>query len=582
LLFLTWKFFIRNHKKSDMNHAHPFFSIPRRHLFAPLIAAGLSPMVSPAASGEKPNIIIILADDMGWSNIGCFGGVIETPNLDRLAQTGVRFSEFYSAARCCPSRACLMTGLSPHESGIGHMTFKRTGNKPSVIAERMQIPYAYRGWLGESVPTLPEMLRKAGYSTYMSGKWHLGSSDQATWPKQRGFDRFYGFLEGTSDYFNPDDLHRDNELIKPEGERYYTTDAFTQEAIHYLNDHEANQDKKPFFLYLAYNAPHFPMQAMPEDYQKYRGRFREGWDVLREKIMARQKEMGLIPENTLLSLRPGASSRLGSKGDPVPAWDSMSPAQQDSMDAIMATYAGMVDRIDQNVGKLMAYLQETGEWDNTLIFFFSDNGAEAESAVFGDFQLKDLGQYGKGGKNYGRAWATVSNTPFREYKHFVHQGGIQSPLIVHWPAGINSGMNNQIISQYGFFPDIVETCLDVASATRPATMNGQPVPATDGRSLKKALKGDKAPIHTQPICCEHEGNRMVRDGQWKLVSFFAEPWELYNVETDRSESLNLAEQYPELVEKLSKAYDDWAARVGAQPWTTAKNYSVYPPGKYNF
>lgn len=565
-----------------MNINNQHFNIRRKHLLAPLLFAGLSPLATQAASGEKPNIIIILADDMGWSNIGCFGGMIETPNLDRLARTGVRFSQFYSAARCCPSRACLMTGLSPHESGVGHMTFKRIGNKPSVIEERMQMPYAYRGWLGESVPTLPEMLRNAGYSTYMSGKWHLGSSDQATWPKQRGFDRFYGFLEGTSDYFNPNDLHRDNQLIKPEGECYYTTDAFTSEAIRYLKEHEAKSERKPFFLYLAYNAPHFPMQAMPEDFQKYRGRFREGWDVLRKRIITRQKEMGLIPENTILSPLPGASGRLGSKGGPVPAWDSVSPAQQDSMDAIMATYAGMVDRIDQNIGKLIAYLQETGELDNTLIFFFSDNGAEAESPVFGDFEMKDLGQYGKGGKNYGRAWATFSNTPFREYKHFVHQGGIQTPLIVHWPAGIKKKMNNRIISQYGFLPDIVETCLDVASAYRPSTMNNQPVPVSDGRSLKKVLQGGKTPIHTEPICCEHEGNRMVRDGQWKLVSFFAEPWELYNVETDRSEAFNLAEKYPGMVEKLRKAYGEWASRVGALPWAEAKEYSVYPPGKYNF
>ncbi|HBL74801.1 MAG TPA: arylsulfatase [Prolixibacteraceae bacterium] len=569
-----------------MNQTNHYFEIHRKHLLAPLLVAGLSPSLSPslsfAASDEKPNIIIILADDLGWSNIGCFGGIIETPNLDRLAATGVRFNQFYSAARCCPSRATLLTGLSPHESGIGHMTFKRTGNKPSVIAGRLELPYAYRGWLGEAVPTLPEMLKTAGYSTYMSGKWHLGNSNPDTWPKQRGFDYFYGFLEGTSDYFKPNDLHRDNQLIEPEGKRYYTTDAFTNEAVQYLKEHEAKKDKEPFFLYLAYNAPHFPMQVMPEDFQKYRGRFREGWDVLREKIISRQKEMGLIPENTALAPRPEASNRLGSKGGLVPAWDSLSSTQQDSLDAIMATFAGMVDRVDQNVGKLIAYLQKTDELDNTLIFFFSDNGAEAESPVFGDFKIENLGQYGKGGKNYGRAWATFSNTPFREYKHFVHQGGIQTPLIIHWPSGIKTDLQNKIVSQYGFLPDIVETCLDVASATRPSTKNGQPVPVSDGRSLKGALQGKDAPIHTQPICCEHEGNCMVRDGQWKLVRFYSGPWELYNVETDRSEANNMAEKHPEIVQQLSNAFDQWATRVGSLPWDEAKNYSVYPPGKYNF
>ena len=565
-----------------MNVCNHHFKRRRGHLWASLLVGSLSPAMAPAASGEKPNMIIILADDMGWSNPGCFGGVIETPNLDRLAAAGVRFNQFYSAARCCPSRASLLTGLSPHESGIGHMTFKRTGNKPSVIAERLEFPYAYRGWLGENIPTLPEMLKTAGYSTYMTGKWHLGSDDPATWPKQRGFDYFYGFLEGTSDYFKPSDLQRDNRFIKPEGENYYTTDAFTDEAIAYLKEHEMNREEEPFFLYLAYNAPHFPMQAMPEDFQKYRGRFKKGWDRLREEIIARQKEMGLIPENTALAPRPDASGRLGSKGGPVPAWESLSPAQQDSMDAIMATYVGMVDRVDQNIGKLIAFLEETGELDNTLIFFLSDNGAEAESPVFGDFKMNDLGQYGTGGKNYGRAWATFSNTPFREYKHFTHQGGIQSPLIVHWPAGINVELQRGVMNQYGFLPDIIETCLDVASATRPAMMNGQPVPVSDGRSLRGVLQGNDSPIHTQPICCEHEGNIMVRDGEWKLVRFFSEPWELYQVETDRSEANNLAGQHPEVVERLSEAFDEWAGRVGALPWTEAKNYSVYPPGKYNF
>ncbi|MDX9881490.1 MAG: arylsulfatase [Prolixibacteraceae bacterium] len=552
------------------------------HFLTTLFLTGLTSPLSFAASNEKPNIIIILADDLGWSNIGCFGGMIETPNLDQLAETGIRFSQFYSAARCCPSRASLLTGLSPHESGIGHMTFKRTGNKPSVISERMQMPYSYRGWLGDAVPTLPEMLKTAGYRTYMSGKWHVGSGDTCTWPKQRGFDCFYGFLEGTSNYFNPNDLHRDNRLVKPEGERYYTTDAFTSEAIHYLTKHEAARDKEPFFLYLAYNAPHFPMQAMPEDFQKYRGHFTEGWDVLREKIIARQKEMGLIPENTVLSPRPGESNRLGSKGGSVPAWNTLSPAQQDSMDAIMATFAGMVDRMDRNIGKLIAHLRETNELDNTLIFFLSDNGAEAESPVFGTFQLKNLGQYGKGGQNYGRAWATFSNTPFREYKHFTHQGGVQTPLIVHWPDGIKADMQNKIVEQYGFLPDIVETCLDVASAVRPKAIKGKPVPESDGHSLKDVLQGKDKPIHNRPICCEHEGNRMVRGGQWKLVSFFSSPWELYNVEADRSETNNLAGKYPEVVQQLSQAFDEWASRVGSLPWTEAKDYSVYPPGKYNF
>ena len=565
-----------------MNLANHKLRFRQPCLWGSLLTASLTPCTLIGAPKEKPNIIVILTDDLGWSSIGCYGGVIETPNIDRLAHDGVRFNQFCNTARCCPSRASLLTGLSPHEAGVGHMTFKRTGENPSVIEERMKIPYAYRGWLGDVVPTLPEMLRIAGYSTYMSGKWHLGNNNQETWPKQRGFDHFYGFLEGSSDYFNPPDLHRENEHIKPEGERYYTTDAFTNEAIQFLNEHDKANDSKPFFLYLAYNAPHFPMQAMPEDYKKYRGRFKEGWDVLREKVINRQKQMGLIPENTVLAPLPGESNKLGSKGGAVPEWASLSPEKQDSLDAIMSTYAAMVDRVDQNIGRLIEQLRRTGELDNTLIFFLSDNGAEAESPVFGTFKLENLGIYGKGGKNYGRAWATFTNTPFREYKHFLHQGGCQTPLVVFWPSGINPNLHNSIISQYGFLPDISATCLDVASAKRPSSMKGQTVPVSDGRSLKGVLEGKNEPIHTQPICCEHEGNCMIRDGKWKLVRYFNNPWELYDIEQDRSESHNLAEQNPEIVKQLGTFYDKWATRVGCLPWSEAKNYSVYPKGKYNF
>lgn len=534
------------------------------------------------ATDKRPNIIIILVDDMGWSNTGCFGGLIETPHIDRLAASGLRFNQFYSEARCCPSRASLLTGLAPHQVGIGHMTFKRTGNNPSVIAERLTKPFAYRGWLGENIPTLPEMLKKSGYSTYMAGKWHVGNSDQATWPKQRGFDRFFGFLEGTSDYFQPEELFRDNLSVKNRGARFYTTDAFTDEAISYLKEHKSYGNNNPFFLYLAYNAPHFPMQAMPEDFQKYRGRFKAGWDVLREKVITRQKAMGLIPENTVLTALPNESNRLGSMGAAVPQWNSLTASMQDSMDAIMSVFAGMVDRVDQNIGKLIDHLKETGELDNTLIFFLSDNGAEAESPVFGEFKLGNLGQYGKGGKNYGRAWATFSNTPFREYKHFAHQGGILTPLIVHWPAVIKGNLQNKIVSSYGNLPDIVETCLDVAKAKRPSSLNGQPVPKGEGESLKNLLTGKMKKLHSEAIFSEHEGNCMVRKAQWKLVKFFGEPWELYNIETDRTETNNLVTQYPEIANQLTKEFDAWAKRVGVIPWEEAKNYSVYQKGKYNF
>ncbi len=546
-----------------------------------LLAILLACTLPSLAAGRRPNLIIVLVDDMGWANIGCYGGPVETPVIDRLAADGVRFTQFYNYSRCCPSRAVLLTGLHPHEAGLGHMTFKRTGDTPSTIPERMKLPAAYRGWVRETVPTLPEMLRAAGYGTYMAGKWHVGNSAPTTWPLQRGFDRFYGFLEGTSEYFRPNDLFRGNDKIAPEGERYYTTDAFTTEAIANLREHATRRPETPFFLYLAYNAPHFPMQAMPEDFAKYRGRFKEGWDGLRTRTLTRQKQLGLLPADTALSPRPGAADRLGVLGGPVPAWDSLSPEQQDSMDAIMATYAAMIDRVDQNLGRLVAYLRESGQLDQTAIIFLSDNGAEAESPPLGQFQLSDLGQYGKGGRHYGRAWATASNTPFREYKHFSHQGGIMTPLIVHWPAGIPAAQRGRLIQQYGFLPDVTATCLDLSAALRPATMEGRPSPVVDGRTLRPLLTGSTAPLHETPICIEHEGNRMIRDGRWKLVSFFREAPELYDIEVDRAEAHNLAATHPEVVRRLEQAYALWAERVGVRPWDEAQNYSVYPPGTKN-
>lgn len=531
--------------------------------------------LSTALRSERPNVVLILVDDMGWANIGCYGGMVETPNIDRLARDGVRFDQFYNAARCCPTRATLMTGLHPHQVGIGHMTLpmrnreeaepgQSRGYAALTENERIHIPQSYQGWLDDDIPTLPEMLREAGYGTYHVGKWHLASERTETWPLQRGFDRFYGHLAGTSDYFDPRNLYRGNNPIRAHGEHYYITDDISEEAIEYLSDHHHERPEEPFFLYLAYNAPHFPLQCMPEDYQKYRGRFMEGWDVLRERRLKKQKAMGLVPENTRLAPRP----------EGVPAWDSLGREKQDEMDAIMSTYAAMIDRVDQNIGKLIAHLENTGEINNTLVFFLSDNGAEAETGPLGQFKFEDLGQYGKGGYKYGKAWATLSNTPFREYKHFTHQGGVQTPLVVHWPAVIK-GPKNRILPQYGFTPDIVETILDVAGAERPTEKNGRPVPRSDGKSLVGVFRGMKMELHPEPIFVEHEGNRIGRQGKWKLVSYYDKPWELYDMSIDRSESNDLSSKHPEIVNQLEAAYGDWAYRTGVIPWEVAKEYSVY-------
>ncbi len=524
------------------------------------------------AQAERPNIILVLVDDMGWSNIGCYGGMVETPNIDRLARDGARFNQFYNGARCCPTRATLMTGLHPHQVGVGHMTLpirnkmqapgKMRGVFPLSQEDRAGIPASYQGWLDTAIPTLPEMLQQAGYGTYLAGKWHLASDRPETWPLQRGFDRFYGHLAGTSDYFKPTHLFRGNIPISASGERYYLTDAITDEAIDFLSDHLKERDDNPFFLYLAFNAPHYPMQCMPEDFEKYRGRFMEGWDVLRGKRLRKQKEMGLVPFNTRLAPRP----------ETVPAWDTLEPQKQNEMDAIMATYAAIIDRVDQNIGKLLRFLEQSSRLENTLIFFLSDNGAEAETGALGQFEFADLGQYGKGGWKYGKGWATLSNTPFREYKHFTHQGGAQTPMIAHWPQKIPPG---RVISQIGYLPDIVATCREVSGAARPTLVQGKPLPEIDGVSLVDFLSGNPDPIHRDPIFVEHEGNRIARHGKWKLVSFFNKPWELYDMERDRSESGNLAEEHPEVAQRLQSAYRQWANRCGVIPWEVAKGFSVY-------
>ncbi|MBT5167003.1 MAG: arylsulfatase [Opitutales bacterium] len=549
--------------------------ISKPHFFIASFLAILFSVQS-ASTESRPNIVLVMVDDMGWSSIGCYGGMVETPTIDRLAKNGVRFNQFYNGARCCPTRATLMTGLHPHQVGIGHMTLPvksavdpKPGDATSAFAlleaDRSEVPASYQGWLNTDIPTLPEMLKSAGYATYMTGKWHLASEQSETWPLQRGFDRFYGHLAGTSHFFVPANLHRGNQRIQAEGERYYITDAISKQAIEYLKVHDRTKDEVPFFLYLAYNAPHFPLQCMPEDYEKYKGRYLEGWDILRVQRLAKQKRMGIVPESTQLAPRT----------ENIPAWDSLRAEKQVEMDAIMATYAAMIDRVDQNLGKLVSHLEASGELDNTLILFLSDNGGEAESGAFGRFNYAELGKYGSGGNKYGKGWASLSNTPFREYKHYAHQGGVQSPLIAHWPKGISSKLNSSILEQPSYLPDLVETCLDIGTASRPELKNGKSVPKGEGVSLVKTLKGSSDRIHEKAFFIEHEGNRIARDGNWKLVSYYDNSWELYDLDEDRSESNDLAERRPEIVKRMDQAYSKWAKRSGVVDWNIAKDYNVY-------
>jgi arylsulfatase A-like enzyme len=511
-------------------------------------ALGLGLRIAPPAlaadAPARPNLVILLADDMGFSDVGCYGGEIATPHIDRLAAKGLRFTQFYNAGRCCPTRASLLTGLYPHQAGVGHMTQDRGAP-------------GYRGFLNDRCVTLAEVLRGAGYVTAMTGKWHVGDRDRSLWPLQRGFDRFYGVPEGGGFYFkvkkgrtvvSGNDALYSAEKQTPDG--WYSTDAWTDQGIRFID--EALAAKKPFFLYLAHNAPHFPLQAPPADIARWRGKFREGWDVLRERRYRRQIEMGLIDKAWPLSPRPV----------PVRAWDVLSDPEKDRFDLIMAIYAAVMERMDRSVGRLVEALDRRGALDNTLLVFLSDNGGNAESGPNG----KTAGPSEPGSADSdvfcGQSWATLMNTPFRRYKHYNHEGGIATPLVVHWPARIRTP--GEFRRQPGHIVDLMATCVDVAGAAYPAEFNGKPILPMEGRSLVPAF--DDKPIARDALFWEHEGNAAVRAGDWKLVRLGrGGAWELYDLKTDRTELTDLAAKEPARARDLAAAWDAWAARAHVTP-----------------
>jgi arylsulfatase len=513
-----------------------------------------------APATSRPNIVVIMADDMGFSDIGCYGGEIATPNIDRLARGGVRFRQFYNTARCCPTRASLLTGLYAHQAGIGHMV--DTGSR---------LP-SYTGDLKPNCVTIPQVLKSAGYKTAMSGKWHVTpvTESKHNWPRQRGFDHFYGTIHGAGSFYDPVTLTRDNTPIEPEGKDYYYTDAITDNAISYLD--KIGRGPDPFFLYAAYTAPHWPMHALEADIAKYKGRYKDGWDALRAERRERQIRLGLIDKKWPLTAR---DSR-------VPDWASA--PDKDWEQRRMEVYAAMVDRLDQNVGRLMAKLRETAAEQNTLVLFLADNGGCAEE-LFKNSGARHFPKATRDGRpvrfgnfpnimpgaddtyqSYGIGWANASNTPFRLYKHWVHEGGISSPLIASWPGRIRNP--GSLTGQHGHLVDIMATCVDVGGATYPATHDGQSILPAEGRSLVPVFRGDKrqAPVYYW----EHEGNRAVREDRWKLVSKFPDAWELYDIRADRVERNNLAARHPDHVRRMSSMYDAWAARCGVEPWDAVR------------
>jgi len=473
-----------------------------------------------AAPRTRPNIVLVLADDMGYSDIGCYGGEIDTPNLDRLAGGGVRFSQFYNCAKCTPTRSSILTGLYHQQVSLGDR---------------------------RNCVTIAEALRAAGYTTMMAGKWHVEST-----PIQRGFDRYFGMLGGACSYFEPDKTFRIDETpFTTEDESFYTTNAFTDYALRFLD--EAGRKEKPFFLYVAYNAPHYPLHALPEDIAKYRGKYMKGWDAVRRERYKRLVDMGLIDKEWALSERQ--SEELGSRGGKiraVPPWESVK--DKEAEDLKMAVYAAMVDRMDQNVGRIMNKLKEVRVEDNTLVMFLSDNGGcPYERNRTRDIAPGPAESY----RTYDTPWANVSNTPFRLYKQFNHEGGNATPFIARWPRVIGNG--GSISHQVGHIIDVMATCLDVANAEYPVEYGGREILPLEGKSLRPIFEDRRREGH-DALFWEFNGNKAVRRGTWKLVSVGNNPWELYDIETDRTEINNLAAEMPGNVRSLESLWNAWAKR----------------------
>jgi len=520
----------------------------------------------------RPNIVLIMADDMGFSDIGCYGGEVDTPHLDALAANGLRFRQFYNGARCCPTRASLITGLYAHQAGVGHMTgeYRKDG----------EIIPSYAGNLSKNSVTIAEALKPAGYTTIMSGKWHVTPSidkegdvpKQHNWPRQRGFEKFWGTILGAGSFYDPVTLASDNQHVEPDGENFYYTTAIGDHAIDFID--ESPRDK-PFFLYMPFTSPHWPLQAPADAVAKYKGRYDVGWDKIRETRRARMIEMGIVKEEWPLTERESV----------VPAWDDAPNKEWEARR--MEVYAAQISIMDETIGRFVDHLGDRGQLDNTLIFFLADNGGCAEELsnswndalffpkktldgardVFHDNDPTIMPGPEETYQSYGFPWANVSNTPFRLYKHFVHEGGISSPLIVHWPAKLKSP--GTWTDQHGHLIDIMASSLDAAGANYPSEYNGNAITPFEGKSLLPTVT-DGAAVERDGIFWEHEGNRAVLAGKWKLVSKWSKPednrWELYDLEADRTETHDLAETHPDQVAELSAKWEAWADKVGVIEW----------------
>ena len=503
-----------------------------------------------SAAPPPPNILLIMVDDMGYSDIGCYGGEVRTPTLDSLAAGGVRLARFYNCAQCCPSRASLMSGLYPHQAGVGDMNEQGAANE---LWRRIGSP-AYLGFKKEGVVTLPEALREAGYQTFMAGKWHLGQ-DEACWPGQRGFDRHFALIGGACEQFTgyrswqkkgpiTKFVHNGQKVEKLPPD-FYTTDSFTDHTLRFI---EESDPAKPWFGYLAYTAPHWPLQAHESDVAKYAETYRSGPEAIREHRFERLKQIGLIPESARL---PQLDAEIT---------DEAQNAKKERNEQWMRHFAAMIDRVDQNLARIVEMLRQRGQFDNTLILFLSDNGSDEVR---------------------GPLWGQVCNTPFRKFKVWVHDGGIASPFIAHWPAGIPVSQRGKIVTGPAHIMDVFPTCLDAAAAKHPRTFASHAVQPLEGTSLLPALRGERATLPMdRPLFWERMGNEAVRQGHWKLVRGYGPSaenggiattgprtgaWELYDTSTDPGETHDLAAQQSEKVASLVSQHEAWAKRVGVVP-----------------
>jgi arylsulfatase len=553
-----------------------------------LVAVAVPACWSRPAAGQsapsRPNVVLILADDMGFSDLGCYGGEVRTPNVDRLAREGIRFTQFYNMARCCPTRAALLTGLYPHQAGVGAMN--QDLGRP-----------AYRGELNDRCVTLAEVLRDGGYHTGMAGKWHLChlmispggpaakrlinfeaegnvSPSKANWPSNRGFEEHWGTIPGVDSYYDPYGLVHNEQTIRPDRKDFYYTDFITDHSVQMIDRFAA--DSRPFFLYVAYTAPHWPIQARETDVAHYLDTYAVGWDQIRAARFERQTALGLFPPGQALSPRanfPRLSERasvLSSWGDaPEKAWQARR----------MAVYAAMIESMDRGIGRILDALRDRQVDGNTVVVFLSDNGACAENVQPNWYDVPSKTRDGRAVRvgndsrlmpgpeevyqSYGPAWANASNTPFRRFKHWTEEGGISTPFIVRWPAGI-PGEGRIERGQVGHIIDLMPTVLELSGVTYPAQRHGREILPAEGSSLVPVLRGQR--VDRGPLFWEHEGNRAARVRDWKLVAGHGEPWQLYNLADDRAEVNDLASRQAEKLDELKALYSNWAVRCGVEAW----------------